>query len=60
METLYKYSQFNIIAKETDDKLLLYNTYSLHYRWLNKFDFDDIHNKKNISTGEVPHSRMTF
>ncbi len=54
METLYKYSQFNITAKETDDKLLLYNTYSLHYRWLNKFDFDDIHNKKNISTGDVP------
>ncbi len=53
METLYKYSQFNITAKETDDKLLLYNTYTSKGRWISRVDYDDIIDKDNIDLGDV-------
>ena len=36
----YKYSQFNLVIQETEDKVLLYNTYSLRWRRFNKSDFE--------------------
>lgn len=36
----YKYSQFNLIVKEDNDKVLLYNTYSLRWRRFKKSDFE--------------------
>lgn len=54
MSKLYKYSRFNIIVKEEDNRVLLYNTYSLRYRWMDKSDFDDIRDKSNIDLGDVP------
>ena len=36
----YKYSQFNLIVKEDNDKVLLYNTYSLRWRKFKKSDFE--------------------
>lgn len=54
MSNLYKYSRFNIIVKEEDNRVLLYNTYSLRYRWMDKSDFDDIRDKSNIDLGDVP------
>ena len=54
MSNLYKYSRFNIIVKEEDNRVLLYNTYSLRYRWIPKSDFDDIKDKSNIDLGDIP------
>ena len=56
MKSLYKYSKFNIVADEDADnnKILLYNTYSLRYRWIDKFTFEDINDKDNIDLGDVP------
>ena len=51
---LYKYSQFNLIAKEEPNQVLLYNTYTLNYRWMHKSDFEDIFNKSNIDLADVP------
>lgn len=42
MTGLYKYSQFNIIADEKEDKILLFNTYTLNYMWIDKSELDDI------------------
>lgn len=53
---LYKYSQFNVIAEETKEKVLLFNTYSLRYRYLNRVDFLDVYRKNNIDLGDVPVS----
>ena len=50
----YKYSQFNIVATEEKGKVLLYNTYSLRYRWIDTFIFEDINDKDNIDLGDVP------
>lgn len=54
MSELYKYSQFNIVAREDKDKVLLYNTRSLNYMYLDKCDFDDINGKSCIDLGDVP------
>ena len=54
MQQLYKYSQFNVVGKEEKRKILLYNTYSLRYRWIDKFTFEDINDKDNIDLGDVP------
>lgn len=54
MSNLYKYSRFNIIVKEETNRILLYNTYSLRYRWMYISDFKDIENKSNIDLGDVP------
>lgn len=51
---LYKYSQFNIVTKKDKDKVLLYNTYSLRYRYMDKYDFDDINGKTDIDLADVP------
>ena len=59
MSTLYKYSQFNLIAKEEQDKILLYNTYSLNYRWIDKADFADINEKLSIDLLDVPEYLAT-
>ena len=40
--------------QDTNDKVLLYNTYSLKYRYLQRYDFIDIYNKSNIDLGDVP------
>ncbi len=50
----YKYSRFNIIAEESDDLVLLYNTYTLRYRYVDRVDLDDIYEKKDIDLGDVP------
>ena len=55
-QSLYKYSQFNIIVEETKEKVLLFNTYSLRYRYLNRVDFLDVYGKNNIDLGDVPVS----
>ena len=54
--TLYKYSQFNIIVEETKERVLLFNTYSLRYRYLDRVDFLDVYGKSNIDLGDVPVS----
>lgn len=59
MSTLYKYSQFNLIAKEEQDKMLLYNTYSLNYRWIDKADFADINEQSSIDLLDVPEYLAT-
>ncbi len=51
---LYKYSQFNIIADQTEDKVLIYNTYTLNYRWIDNSELDDIQDKQSIDIGDVP------
>jgi len=53
-KNLYKYSQYNIVEQDTNDKVLLYNTYSLKYRYIHRYDFLDIYNKSNIDLGDVP------
>lgn len=54
MTGLYKYSQFNIIADEKEDKILLFNTYTLNYMWIDKSDLCDIKDKSNIDICDVP------
>lgn len=54
MTTRYKYSQFNIVVEDTADKTLLYNTYTLKYRYLHKADYLDICNKSDIDIADVP------
>ncbi len=55
-QSLYKYSQFNIIVEETKERVLLFNTYSLRYRYLDRVDFLDVYGKSNIDLGDVPVS----
>ena len=54
MKNIYKYSQFNVIAAQQSDKVLIYNTYSLNYRWITESELSDIQNKNNIDLGDVP------
>lgn len=54
MYFLYKYSQFNIEVSETIDYMLLYNTYSLKYRWISKPEYADIKDNLTIDIGDVP------
>lgn len=51
---LYKYSQFNIIADQTPTRALIYNTYTLNYRWIDNSELDDIQDKQSIDIGDVP------
>ncbi len=53
-KNIYKYSRYNIVAQDTRDKVLLYNAYSLKYRYIQRYDFLDIYNKCNIDLGDVP------
>lgn len=44
----YKYSRFNLIVQETEEKVLLYNTYSLRWRRFEKADFERMVDQQTI------------
>ncbi|MBR1641839.1 MAG: radical SAM protein [Butyrivibrio sp.] len=39
-ETTYKWSRFNHIVTKDKERVLVYNTYSLYYRWIYNDDFE--------------------
>ena len=39
-ETTYKWSIFNYIVTKDKERVLVYNTYSLYYRWIYNEDFE--------------------
>lgn len=39
-ETTYKWSRFNHIVTKDKERILVYNTYSLYYRWIYNEDFE--------------------
>ena len=50
----YKYSQFNIVAHEDAQQVLLYNTFSLNWRYIRKLIFNVIKDKDNIPEDRLP------
>lgn len=53
-DSLYKYSQYNIVVEEKEDKVLIYNTIQHRWKWIPKSDFYDIKDNCNIDLGDVP------
>ena len=49
-ETTYKWSIFNYIVTKDKERVLVYNTYSLYYRWIYNEDFEFLttHNELNF------------
>ncbi len=50
----YKYSRYNIIAHEDAQQVLLYNTFSLNWRYIRKMIFNAIKDKDNIAEDRLP------
>ncbi len=51
---LYKYSKFNIEADNRDNKVLLFNSFTLNYRWIDQSVYYEIKDQEGIDIGDVP------
>lgn len=54
METLYKYSKYNIVIDESETSVTIYNTYSSQHTELSKADYAELVNNQSIDLGDYP------